>query len=182
MTAAASDTVAGTAVGDPVVYDGIRVELRLERAGAAIPLGEVAVTPGGAWSGTVTIPQAAVAPPGDYEFLAHCVVDDPALDGVRSFDFDPMTFTIAESPPPTTITIPTEIGEPITVTNPLEVQGAQLTRGTGAANTAAAVPTLPKTGDGTLAVALAGIGALVLGTGALWWGSKRSGASPSVSR
>lgn|GEM_PF-6331197 len=169
------------AVGDPIVYDGSRVELRLERAGVAIPLGQVAVTPGGAWSGTVTIPQAAVAPPGDYEFLAHCVVDDPALDGVRSFDFDPMTFTIAESPPPTTVTIPTEIGEPITVTNPVEVQGAQLGRGTSATNTASAAPTLPKTGDGTLAVALAGIGVLVLGAGALWWGSRKSGASPSVS-
>ena len=176
---AANTPLAAAAAGDPIPYDGTVVELRLERSGANITLGDVGVTPGGAWSGTVVIPDASVTLPGDYQLIAHCVVDDPRLDGVRSFDFDPMSFTVVEGPPPTTVTLPTEIGEPVTVTRPAEVQGTQLTRAAATANTAAAVPTLPNTGDGTLAVALAGIGALLLGAGALWYGGRQTLRHPA---
>lgn len=165
--------------GGLVAYDGLRVELRLELAGNAVALGAVDVTPGGAWSGSVTIPAAMSSAPGEYVLLAHCVVDDPRLDGIRSFDFDASTFTVVEGPPPTTITIPTELVPPITATNPVEVQGAQLGRG-DAPTAVTAAPTLPKTGDGTLAVALAGLGALVLGAGALWWGSRQGFRRPTV--
>ena len=185
-----TSTTPATAPNGDVTYDGVRVELRLEPAGGgtAIALGRVHVTSGGAWSGSVTIPPAEVAPPGTYDVLAHCVVDDPRLDGVRSFDFDPLSFTIVEGPPPTTITIPTELIPPITATNPVQVQGEQLGRQPGAtpassprsANTAAATATLPKTGDGTLAVALAGIAALLLGAGALWYGNRQNLRHPHV--
>ncbi len=172
-----------------VTYDGVRVELRLEPpgGGTAVALGSVTVTSGGAWSGAVTIPAAETAAPGSYDLLAHCVVDDPRLDGVRSFDFDPLSFTIVEGPPPITITIPTELIPPITVTNPVQVQGEQISRpaATGSstspsANAAAAVPTLPKTGDGTLAVALAGLAALLLGAGALWYGNRQNLRHPDL--
>ena len=179
-----------TGSGD-VTYDGVRVELRLEPPGGDtdVALGSVEVTSGGAWSGAVTIPTAEQAPPGSYDLLAHCVVDDARLDGVRSFDFDPLGFTIVEGPPPITITIPTELIPPITVTNPVQVQGEQISRPAAApgsssspsANAAAAVPTLPKTGDGTLAVALAGLGALLLGAGALWYGNRQNLRHPDVS-
>ncbi len=177
-----------TASGD-VTYDGVRVELRLEPAGGgtAVALGNVKVTSGGAWSGTVTIPAAELAPPGTYDLLAHCVVDDARLDGVRSFDFDPLSFTIVEGPPPTTITIPTELIPPITATNPVQVQGELISRPAAAtgsnspsANAVAAGPTLPKTGDGTLAVALAGLGALLLGAGALWYGNRHNLRHPDI--
>lgn len=179
-TATPPDNLGATATGDPIPYDGVRVELRLERDGVAIPLGDVGVTSGGAWSGSVTVPAAHVAPAGTYELLAHCVVDDPALDGIFSFDFDPLGFVIADAPPPTTVTVPTEIGEPATATNPVQVQGADLDRPAVAAKPAAAVPTLPNTGDGTLAVALAGFGALLLGALALWWGARTSRERASV--
>ncbi|MEO6468295.1 MAG: LPXTG cell wall anchor domain-containing protein [Acidimicrobiia bacterium] len=177
-----------TASGD-VTYDGVRVELRLEPpgGGTAVALGSVNVTSGGAWSGTVTIPAAEVAPPGEYDLLAHCVVDHPQLDGVRSFDFDPLSLTIVEGPPPTTTTIPTELIPPITVTNPVQVEGEQINRPAAtpsssppSAKAATAVPTLPKTGDGTLAVALAGLGALLLGAGALWYGNRQNLRHPDI--
>ena len=171
-----SDTPVTTAAGDPIVYDGVRVEFRLEHDGLAIPMGRVPVTSGGAWAGSVQVPAPNIAPAGTYDLLAHCVVDDPALDGVRSFDFDPLTFVVTDAPPPTTVTIPTEIGEPVTITNPVQVQGGRLERpvATARANpaAAAAVPTLPNTGDGTLTVAIAGFGALLLGGFALWWGTR----------
>ncbi len=183
-----SPTTVGGA-GD-VTYDGSRVELRLEPAGGgtAVALGNVKVTSGGAWSGAVTIPAAEVAPPGNYDLLAHCVVDDARLNGVRSFDFDPLSFTVVEGPPPTTITIPTELIPPITVTKPIQVQGEQISRPTAArpssstpsANAAAGVQTLPKTGDGTLAVALAGLGALLIGAGALWYGNRQNLRRPNA--
>ncbi len=167
-----------TATGDPIVFDGVRVELRLEAAGTAIPIGNVRVTSGGAWAGTVPIPEASAITPGEYELLARCIVDDPALDGVRSFDFDPLPFTIADAPPPTTVTIPTEIGEPITVTKP-DVAGERLERPTAnVANPGSPARTLPNTGDGTLSVALAGFGSLVLGASALWWGHRRTPTLP----
>ena len=181
-----TSTAPTTAPNGDVTYDGVRVELRLEPAGggSAVALGRVTVTSGGAWSGSVIIPPTEVAPPGTYDLLAHCVVDDARLDGVRSFDFDPLGFTIVEGPPPTTITIPTELIPPITATNPVQVEGEQLSRPPEAepspANVAAAVPTLPKTGDGTLAVALAGIGALLLGAGALWYGNRQNLRHPDV--
>ncbi|MEP6625268.1 MAG: LPXTG cell wall anchor domain-containing protein [Acidimicrobiia bacterium] len=172
-SATADGAPTASAVGDPIPYDGSRVELRLDHAGASIPLGHVAVGKGGAWAGSVSVPDTASAPAGGYDLIARCVVDDPALDGVRSFDFDPLPFVVADAPPPTTVTIPTEIGEPVTITKPTQVEGTQLARpNTAAKATAAAVPTLPNTGDGTLAVALAGIGALLLGGLALWWGSR----------
>ena len=171
--ATSNAALSATAVGDPIVYDGTRVELRIDRDGVSIPLGAVDVTPGGAWSGTVTAPAATVAPAGNYLLMAHCVVDNPALDGVRSFDFDPLPFTVADAPPPTTVTLPTEIGDAVSVTNPVQVQGAQLDRRATSHHTSATGPTLPKTGDGTLTVALAGLGALVIGAAALWWGSRK---------
>ena len=187
-----TSTIPATAPnGGDVTYDGVRVEFRLEPdggGGRAVALGRVPVTSGGAWSGAVTIPTAEVAPPGTYDLLAHCVVDDARLDGVRSFDFDALSLTIVEGPPPTTITLPTELIPPITVTNPVQVDGEQLSRpatatpssSTPSTNVAAAVPTLPKTGDGTLAVALAGIGSLLLGAGALWFGNRQNLRHPDV--
>ncbi len=161
-------------------YDGTSVELRLVRDGVALQLGSLAVTAGGAWSGRFVVPAASEAPAGTYDLFARCVVDRPELDGIRSYDFDPLTFAVVESPPPTTVTIPPEIGDPATVANPgsAEVLGAQAAR-PEAANQAATTPTLPKTGDGTLAVALAGLAAVALGAGALWWGA-RSTRRPSV--
>ena len=170
-------------MGDPIPYDGVRVELRLERDGVAIPLGNVAGDLGRRVVGVGRrSPPRHIAPAGTYDLLAHCVVDDPALDGVRSFDFDPLTFVVADAPPPTTVTIPTEIGEPATATNPnpVQVQGSELDRPAIANQPAAAVPTLPKTGDGTLTVAIAGFGALLLGGLALWWGARTSRERASV--
>ncbi len=183
---ATGTAVTGAAIGDPVAYDGVRVELALEAGDRTIPLGDVEVTPGGAWSGSVTIPPPVLAPAGTYDLIARCIVDDPRLDGIRSFDFDPLSLAIVESPPPTTVTIPVELVPPITETRPavpVEVQGEQRTRPGGAnavANPAPAVPTLPETGDGTLAVALAGVGALMLGGGALWYGGRRTLHQPDV--
>lgn len=171
------DEPARASPGDPRVSDGSTVELRLEAPGALVGLGSVDVTAGGAWSGTVTIPDAATAPPGAYDLLARCVVDDPALDGVRSFDFDPLPFTIVEGPPPATLEVPTELIPPITVTNPLEVQGTEAVRNPATRRVAAAVPTLPNTGDGTLAVALTGLGAVLLGAATLRFGAR---ARPDV--
>ena len=172
-TASSSTAIRATALGDPIAYDGTRVELRIDRDAISIPLGTVDVTPGGAWSGTVTVPAATITPAGNYVLMAHCVVDNPALDGIRSFDFDPLTFAVVDAPPPTTVTLPTEIGDATTVTNPVQVQGAQLDRRATSHRPAATGPTLPKTGDGTLTVALAGLGALVIGAAALWWGSRK---------
>ncbi len=155
------------------MYDGTRVELRIDRDGESIPLGAIDVTFGGAWSGTVTVPGTTIAPAGNYLLMAHCVVDNPALDGIRSFDFDPLPFTVADAPPPTTVTLPTEIGDAISVTNSVQVQGAQLDRRATSRRTVATGPTLPKTGDGTLTVALSGFAALILGAAALWWGSRK---------
>lgn len=172
-TALSSTAISARSVGDPIAYDGTRVEFRLDRLGVSIPLGAVDVTPGGAWSGTVTVPAATIAPAGNYLLRAHCVIDNPALDGIRSFDFDPLAFTVADAPPPTTITIPTEIGDAISVTNPVQVQGAQLNRRASSHRSTATGATLPKTGDGTLTVALSGFAALILGAAALWWGSRK---------
>ena len=167
-------TLGTTTTSEPIAYDGVRVELRLERDGVAIPLGNVTVSSGGAWAGAVTVPATNVAPSGTYDLLARCVVDNPALDDARSFDFDPLIFDVVEAPPPTTVTIPTEIDEPVTATNPVQVEGTQLARPTTAtlATTATTATTLPKTGDGTLTIALAGFGALGLGGLALWWGTR----------
>jgi LPXTG-motif cell wall-anchored protein len=66
--------------------------------------------------------------------------------------------------------------------NPVEVQGAQITRPTSsaAAPTAAnATPTLPNTGDSTLGIALAGIGSLLVGGAALWWGARHARRHPT---
>lgn len=173
LNTTSNSEIRATAAGDPVVYDGTRVEFWLDLVGASVSLGAVDVTPGGAWSGAITVPAATVAPAGNYVLRAHCVVDNPALDGIRSYDFDPLAFTIVEAPPPTTITVPTEIGDAISVTNPVQVQGAQLNRGAVSHRSTATGATLPKTGDGTLTVALSGLAALTLGAAALWWGSRK---------
>jgi LPXTG-motif cell wall-anchored protein len=178
-TAAAAD-------GD-TTYDGTAVRVRLTRDGVDTPLTTFDVEAGGAWGGTITLPTDAALTPGDYELFAKCVVDRPELDGVRSYDFDPLPFTVVEAPPPTT-TVPVEIIPPVTVTNPVEVQGAQLSRPAATAGAAPAVAnqrsapaaTLPNTGDGTLETALAGLGALVVGAGALWLGARHGRRHPSA--
>lgn len=177
------DTPAVTPAADPVTYDGTSVQVRLSRDGVAASLGTLPVTPGGAWSGTVTVPDRDVVAPGDYDLIVRCVVDRPELDGVRTYDFDPLPFTVVEGPPPTTVEIPTELVPPLTVTNPVQVEGEQITRpaATPAPATAtAATPTLPNTGDGTFGVAMAGLGALLVGGGALWWGARHSRRHPAA--
>jgi LPXTG-motif cell wall-anchored protein len=177
----------GTPADGEDVFDGSEVELRLEGIGTVVALGAAPVTDGGAWSGAVTLPPTAVA--GTYDLLARCVVDDPALDGVRSFDFDPIAFTVVEGPPPTTVTVPTELLPPITAVNP-DVAGERAERppppaAAGAptvASSSVPVRTLPNTGDGTLLVALSGIAALALGGLTLWYGTRaarRAGAPPA---
>ena len=152
---------------DAVTYDGTEVRVRLARAGVDVPVGRLPVDPGGAWSGTVTLPDATVLGPGAYELFVQCVVDRPEVDGVQTYDFDPLAFTVIEGPPPTTVEVPTELIPPLTVTNPVQVEGEQITRPAAAPTSAttAASPTLPNTGDGTLGVTLAGLGALVVGGG-----------------
>ena len=179
--AALPDPAATTPSGD-TVYDGTEVRIRLSRDGIEVPLAALDVSPGGAWSGTVTLPATDVLAPGEYEMFAKCVVDRPELDGVRTYDFDPLAFTVVEAPPPT-VEIPTELIPPITAVNPVQVQGEQLTRPTTpvtptAANASAA--TLPNTGDGTLETALAGLGALLVGGAALWWGARHGRRQPST--
>ncbi len=49
------------APGDPIVYDGVRIELRLRTGATELAIGAVTVTPGGAWSGDVTVATAATA-------------------------------------------------------------------------------------------------------------------------
>ena len=113
-----------------------------------------------------------------------CVIDRPELDGVRTYDFDPLGFTVVEAPPPTTVVAPTELVPPITAVNPVQVEGEQITRApsTGAdpaATASTATPTLPNTGDGTLGIALAGIGSLLVGGTALWWGARHARRHPA---
>jgi hypothetical protein len=168
----ASSSTRLRAAADPIVVDGTSVTLRLERDGVTVPLVNLDVTPGGAWSGSFTVPEPDSVPPGDYDLIAHCVVDSPALDGVRSFDFDPQPFTVVEGPPPTTVVAPPELIPPATATKQPDVLGTQVNRPAATANQAAAAPTLPRTGDGTLAVGLAGAGAVLAGSGALWWGAR----------
>lgn len=154
-------------------FDGSRVDLRLQGGSATVALGSVTVASGGGWGGSVSIPGSVAA--GAYDLVARCVVDHPDLDGVRSFDFDPLPFSVAEIPPPTVVTTPTEVLPPTVVVNQVEVGGAQVARapGTPRASTGqTTAATLPNTGDGTLAVLLAGVGALAMGGLALWWGGR----------
>jgi LPXTG-motif cell wall-anchored protein len=179
----ASDAPASAEHGGDTTYDGTEVRVRLTRDGVDTQLTTLAVATGGAWGGTITLPTDPALAPGDYELFAKCVVDRPELDGVRSYDFDPLPFTVVEAPPPTT-TVPVEIPPPVTVTNPVQVQGAQLSRPAAtpavAPQRAAPVATLPNTGDGTLETALAGLGALVVGAGALWLGARHGRRQPST--
>jgi LPXTG-motif cell wall-anchored protein len=172
--------VGGAAEGD-VTYDGTEVSVRLHRDGVDVPLGTLPVTEGGAWSGTLTVPPADVAIPGGYDLFVRCVVDRPELDGVRSYDFDPLPFIVTEGPPPATVEVPTEIAPPLTVSNPVQVQGEQLLDPAPAAAGGAetAVATLPNTGDGTVWIALAGFGSLLVGGGALWWGARHARRHPA---
>jgi LPXTG-motif cell wall-anchored protein len=176
---------AATGGGD-TTYDGTEVRIRLTRDGVDTPLTSLDVATGGGWGGTISLPTDPALAPGDYDLFAKCVVDRPELDGVRSYDFDPLPFTVVEAPPPTTA-VPVEILPPVTVTNPVQVQGVQLSRpaatpavATPAAAPAAATATLPNTGDGTLETALAGFGALLVGAGALWWGARSGRRHPSA--
>jgi LPXTG-motif cell wall-anchored protein len=166
------------------VYDGTEVRARLVQGTVEVPLASFAVTPGGAWSGTVTLPGTATLPPGRYDLFVKCVIDRPELDGVRTYDFDPLPFTVDEAPPPTTVEPPVELVPPITAVNPVQVQGVQVTRpaSTPAAPPAAtaAGPTLPNTGDGTLETALAGFAALAVGGAALWWGARHGRSRPEA--
>jgi len=176
-TTSTSPAPAATATpsGD-TVYDGTEVRVRLVQDKVEVPVAAFAVTPGGAWSGTVTLPGTGTLPPGTYDLFVKCVIDRPELDGVRTYDFDPLSFTVAEAPPPTTVEPPVELVPPITAVNPVQVQGVQVTRpaSTPAAKpvAAAATATLPNTGDGTLETALAGLAALTVGGAALWWGAR----------
>ena len=171
--ATTAPTVSSTDPATPTATatDGTRVELRLDATGGPGMLGSVPVTAGGAWSGTFTVPETTVVAPGTYDLVARCVID-----AATAFDFDAISFTIVEGPPPTTLEIPTELVPPVTAINPVHVQGAQLGRGTTASNSSgtAATPaaTLPNTGDGTLGVALAGLAALLLGGVTLWFGAR----------
>lgn len=158
--------------------DGVRVELRLTRLGIDVPVGSVPVTSGGAWAGDFTVPPVDQAPAAGYQLIPRCVVDDASLPGVITFDFDPQSFGIVEGPPPTTVTAPPTIPPPVTVDNDTEVQGTQVAR--AAANTETQGPTLPRTGDGTLAVGLAGVAAVGLGGVALWWGARAARRSRPV--
>jgi LPXTG-motif cell wall-anchored protein len=169
-----------TTPGGDTVYDGTGVRVRLAREGVDVPLGTLAVTQGGAWSGTVTLPGTDRLVPGEYLLFVTCVIDRPELDGVRTYDFYPLPFTVVEAPPPTTVEVPVELVPPITAVNPVQVQGEQITRGATAApaGATAASPTLPNTGDGTLETAAAGIGALLVGGAALWWGARHGRRHP----
>jgi LPXTG-motif cell wall-anchored protein len=160
-----------------VVYDGTEVQVRLSQGGTDVPLGELPVAIGGAWSGTVTLPTGDALRPGAYDLFVKCVIDRPELDGLRTYDFDPLGFTVTEGPPPTTVEVPTELVPPLVATNPVQVQGEQITRpattpAPAPAATTATSPTLPNTGDGTVGIALAGFGALLVGGAALWWGAR----------
>jgi LPXTG-motif cell wall-anchored protein len=171
---------APAAAGGDTVSDGTEVRFWLAQETVAVALGTVPVTEGGAWSGTLTVPSREILAPGEYQMHARCVVDRPELDGVRTFDFEPLGFTVVEAPPPTTVEAPPELIPPITAVNPVEVRGEQITR-PAAPPAAAAAPaaTLPNTGDGTLGIALAGLGSLLVGGAALWWGARHARRHPA---
>jgi LPXTG-motif cell wall-anchored protein len=166
------------------VYDGTEVQVRLAHAGLEIPVGHLSVTTGGAWSGTVTVPDIDVLGPGDYDLFVKCVIDRPELDGLRTYDFDPLDFTVIEGPPPVTAEPPPELIPPVTATKPVEVQGVQIVRPAAPVTTrapaGAPAATLPNTGDGTLGIALAGLGALLVGGSALWWGARYARRHPEL--
>jgi LPXTG-motif cell wall-anchored protein len=187
-TTSATPDPASAATATPsgdTVYDGTEVRARLVQDRVEVPLTSFAVTPGGAWSGTITLPDTDTLPPGSYDLIVKCVIDRPELDGVRTYDFDPLPFTVNEAPPPTTVVLPpVELVPPITAVNPVQVEGVQVTRpaSTPAAQPAAAAagPTLPNTGDGTLETALAGFAALAVGAAALWWGARHGRRRPEA--
>jgi len=164
-----------TPVPEIEYFDGTRVDLRLQSVSATVALGSVTVATGGGWSGSVSVPGAVTS--AAYDLVARCVVDHPDLDGVRSFDFDPLPFAVAGIPPHTVVTTPSEVAPPVVVVNQVDVGGTQAARARATARATAGRPsttaaTLPNTGDGTFAVLLAGIGALAMGGFALWWGGR----------
>ncbi len=177
-TGAPSSSTSSTTGGARGV-DGTRVELRLSRPGVELAVGTVAVTAGGAWAGEFTVPPVDRAPAAGYQLTPRCIVDDPSVPGAQSFDFDPQPFGVVEGPPPTTVTAPPTIPPPVTVDNPTEVQGARVTRDR-TTSAAAAAPTLPNTGGGTLGITLAGLAAIGLGGGALWWGARAARRARTV--
>jgi LPXTG-motif cell wall-anchored protein len=169
---------AGAPPADDPVVDGTQVTVRLGRPEVAVLLGTLDVGAGGSWSGTVTLPDAVTLPPGEYQMVVRCVVDRPAVGAVHAYDFGAQPFTVTEAPPPTTVTtvttVPVEIGDPLVVTNPVEVQGARLDRDPAASSAPATAPAprLPDTGGSTLELTLAALGSLLVGGGALWWGAR----------
>lgn len=155
-------------------YEGVRVEITL--GGRSI--GAVPVSPGGAWAGTLRVPAVAS---GNHPVTARCVVTDPALPGGRTVDFPGGTFAVAEAAPPVTVTTapPVEVppAEVVTTTAPSttpdRAAASRPARRATLPLTGPAPATLPETGDGTLATALAGFGSLAIGAAALWWGGRR---------
>jgi LPXTG-motif cell wall-anchored protein len=157
-------------------YDGVRVEIGL----AGQHIGAVPVADGGAWRGTLRVPAIAA---GTYPLTARCIVTDPALPGGQAFDFPVRSFSVAEAPPPTSVTTaPPAVIAPVTVVtappapqstpDPSPPTPARTARAT-LPDTGPTAAALPNTGDGTLAVALAGLGALGIGAGAVWWGGRK---------
>ena len=116
--------------------------------------------------------------------FAKCVVDRPELDGVRTYDFDPLAFTVVEAPPPTTVEVPHGA-------HPADHRGEP---GAGAGRAAHAPGHAGTDGGdhrerrrrcrtpatGRSAIALAGLGALLVGGGALWWGARHGRRQPSA--
>ncbi len=81
-------------------FTGTAVQIALRRLGVTIPLGEATVASDTTWHGAVTIPADLNAPPAVYDLIARCIIDNPDLPGVRSFEYDPRSFTITAPPPP----------------------------------------------------------------------------------
>lgn len=154
-------------------YDGVRVEITL--AGRAI--GAVPVSPGGAWAGTLRVPDVDA---GTYPLTARCIVSDPALPGGRTVPFADRSFAVAEAAPPVTVTTapPVETLPPAVVTPDLPASeprtaATRTPRRATLPLTGPAPTTLPETGDGTLGFAIAGVASLGIGAVALWWGGRR---------
>jgi LPXTG-motif cell wall-anchored protein len=160
-------------------FDDSSVSLGLEGSGTSTSLGTIAVDSGGAWQGSVTIPIVA---PGDYDLVARCTVDAPALDSARSFEFAHRSFRVTDNdPPPTTTAAPPEIGSAITITAPPTTAAPPVQLGGGATlvlpdtgpSTTDPRPSLPNTGRATLPLTFLGLGALLSGAAALWWAGRR---------
>jgi hypothetical protein len=162
-------------------FTGTSVQIALRRLQVTIPLGQVAVAADTTWRGAVTIAADVNAPPATYELVARCIVDNPELPGVRTFEYDPRRFTITTPPapppptpppPPTTPpppATPDPVGTPANrgATPSVQVLGAVADRRTGL--TTVTGGTLVATGAPTGALLAAGGLALLLGTLGVGW-------------